>query len=306
MIGSGGGASPITPQVARPANVVSMNPATYVVGGLVDDVDVEIIDARFCYYDYGKGGEQYLFLGVSMKDADDKVHDQYYSAGDKDFFEPSVEGFGGEGLDRKGGWLVPKGNRTALSQGTNSALFMSSLVKESFPVDRLEQLSITEALVGTVMHVLRQAQPKRKGLIKTGAAAGGGEEREKDILLCSKILSLPGQAKVALGKSSGNGASTGSAKTVASTIQTAAATGTSSASATAAGHPAFHDEAEMALMEIVMEAGGQISKKDLAVKAFQKLIGHPNKKELVPYMYSEPFLSSATGMTFDGGIVKIA
>jgi hypothetical protein len=292
--------------VARPANALSMNPATFVQGGLIDDVDVEILDARFCYYDYGKGGEQFLMLGVQMKDADGKTHDQYYSAGDKEFFEPSVEGVGGDGMDRKGGWLIPKGNKSAMGVSTNAGLFLASLVKEGFPVDRMEQLSITEALVGSVLHVLRQAQPKRKGLIKTGAGATGDSQRDPDILLCSKVISLPGQAKVALGKSSGAastvGAQTGqvaASATVQPTAQPVASSGNGI-------NPDLHDEATIALLEILSENNGTIAKKDIAVKAFKKLMTHPKKAALIPYLYSEPFLNNVDGVAFDGATVKMA
>lgn len=306
-IGGGSQAgSKITPQVARPANAVSMNPSTFVQGGLIDDVDVEILDIRFCYYDYGgktNDGKAKLCLGIQMKDADDKVHDQYYSAGDTEFFEPSVEGVGGEGMDRKGGWLIPKGNKSAMGVNTNAGLFLASLVKEGYPVDRLEQLSITEAVVGAVLHVLRAAQPKRKGLIKTGAAAAGGQERDSDILLCSKVISLPGQAKAVLGN--GNGVATSNAGSVAKPT----ATGTVASPAAAASNqaiPGYHDEAVVGIMEILSESDGMVTKKDLPVKAFKKFMTHPQKTALVPYLYSEGFLANCPGITFDGATVKIA
>lgn len=284
---------------------VSLNPATFVQGGLIDDIDATIMRAAFCYWDYDKGGDTYLFLGMVLQDKDGKEHAQYYSAGDKEFFEPG---------DAQGTWLRAKGARSSMNTNTNAAAFLQSLVAAGFPQDRLDTMGIGDALTGLKAHWNQVAQPKRKGLIKTGAAVGE-QEREKSTLLVSAILQLPGQVAAGTGMGMGRPVQPpqlpapppptpppfggmGQAPTPLTQAQ-------APVPATNGGNAELDGEAMIGLMEILMEGGGTVNKAQLPGLAFKKFMSHPNKGKLVPRIYSQEFLTTAPGISFDGATVKM-
>lgn len=283
---------------------VSMNPDNFVEGGLIDDFDGEVMMAKFCYWDYDKGGEQYLFLGLVIKNlADSKEFPQYYSAGDKEMFEPG---------DEEGTWLKAKSDRGAMSTSTNAAALLKSLQAANFPQQRLEEMGIGEALVGLKAHWNRVTQPKRPGLIKTGKAADGKDEREKSTLLVSSILSLPGQVgggvatkKAGLGIGATSPAKTAVGVAAGKTVQSATPAPTNGAAAVA--DPEIDDLCMMTLMEILAENGGTVTKAQLPAMAFKKLMQNPLKAKAIPRIHSIPFLESVTaaGITFDGATVTM-
>lgn len=162
--------------VAAKTAAVSLNPDTFAAGGgLLDDAVVTVTDAAFVLWDYMGKAKQGPALALSMKDEEDKEHDQYFSAGDKKFFVPSGDGE----------YLTPVGDKEALISSTNAAQFLTSLVNAGFPKDRLDEGKIS-ILKGLVVHVHREAQQKRAGL-----AQAREDGREATILLVDKIVKLP-------------------------------------------------------------------------------------------------------------------
>lgn len=273
---------------------VSLIPADFAQGGLIDDIDATIMMAKFCNWDYdGKSDKVGIFLGLVLQDADGKDYTQYYSAGDPDFFMPG---------DADGTWLKAKGTRPQVNNNTNASLFLLSLVAAGFPQDRLNTMGIGDALVGLKAHWNQVAQPKRKGLIKTGQQ--GDNDREKTTLLVSAILNLPGQVAATQTKAPGLG--TGSRPALVPPVSgIATATAAVPATPPTNGNAGDDETATLTLYEILSENGGAVTKAQLPALAFKKLMAHPKKSTLVPRLYSVDFLSTAPGITFDGATVTM-
>lgn len=166
--------------------------AQFSQGGLIDDIDITIVDAAFAEWDYnGSIASPVLALAVQFEDGDGKTYDQYYSAGDLQYFVPSDDGT----------MAVPVGDKQLLNDNTNAAKFFASLLECGFPEDKLGGGNV-KCMVGTKGHVNRVAQPKRQGLIRGGKNA----EKEATVLLMSTITELPGEGpkkvagKVATGR----------------------------------------------------------------------------------------------------------
>ena len=157
--------------------------AAFAQGGLIDDIDVEILDAAFAEWDYNGKQPAVLALGIQYADTDGKTYDQYYSAGDLQYFVPSEDGT----------MAVPVGDKAMLNDNTNTAKFLMSLMECGFPEDKLASGNV-KVLVGTKGHVNRVAQPKRQGLIR-----GGNQDKESTILLFSSITEFPGAGPVKKG-----------------------------------------------------------------------------------------------------------
>jgi hypothetical protein len=163
---------------------VSLRPADYAEGGgLLDDADVTISDARFIMGDYGGAAQNKSpMCRVMMADAEGQEHEQFLSVGSADDFQPDETG---KGLDKVG-------KKAALTKSSNFGMFMDSLVTAGFPANKIEPDDIT-SIVGTDVHVLRKAI-ERKGL---------KDAKAMTVLLVSKINKLPWEKA---------GAKTGTAK----------------------------------------------------------------------------------------------
>lgn len=150
-------------------------------GGLIDDIDVEIMDAVFCEYDYaGSIDHNILALGLSLRDGEGKTYDQYYSAGELTYFVPSDDG----------AMAVPVADKQLLTDTCNAWKFLMSLIECGFPVAALETGNIKN-LIGMQVHVKQFGQPKRQGLIR----GGKNPDREPTVLLVTEILAMPGQVQ---------------------------------------------------------------------------------------------------------------
>jgi hypothetical protein len=319
-VGAGQGVLYVPGQKLPPGlNRVSLNPANFSQGGLVDDVDILVVDARWCYFNYDGKGPEALALGVEIEElqvgADGKKakHEQYFSAGDREYFRPSQMAV--DGIP-DGGILIPTKDRKQINQNTNAAQFLSSAVACGFPIDRLDEMTITDAIVGAVFHVNRMPQPKRAGLIKnkrmvTGQAEGQAE-RESTVLVVTKIVALPGQVPIAQTQAQ----SVPAAAVGRMPVQVQPVRIDIPAMPTASNpNPIPTNGAAMneidwlcmtTLVDILVEAGGQLAKKDLPGPAFRRLMNHPHKGVAVPRIYSDEFLSTCQGIKFDGALISLA
>jgi hypothetical protein len=302
---------------------VSFNPKTFVEGGLIDDVDVEFVEVQFCQYDYNGASDPVLALGVKMRAEQDgqlKDFDQYYSAGSLEHFVPSADGYG----------LEPVGGKTSLNSNTNTAKFFQSLLEASNGgLEEVLNSGNVAGLVGLKCHVARVAQPKRSGIIRTGKNA----DREATVLLVNRIIAYPGQAVPAtpakppsvakpspapvaakVGIGGGTKHTVAPAKIGMGTAARPAATPSPVASAAPPSNGAANGSAEVdelagaTLLEILSMAGGTLAKKDIPPKSFQSdtLKGNPLKAKVVTRIFSDDFLSSAPGITYDGANVSLA
>lgn len=151
-------------------------------GGLIDDVNVEILDAKFVEYDYdGSVNPPVLALAVELNPYDGgedaKPSVEYLSAGALTRFVPSEDG----------SMAVPVGDAQLLNDNCNAIKFLFSALEQGFPEDLLEAGDVT-TLVGMKCHILRVEAPKRQGLIRGGKNA----DRPQTTLTVSSIIELPG------------------------------------------------------------------------------------------------------------------
>jgi len=154
----------------------SLRPTNAKSGGLLDDADVTLRQARFVKYDFAGKSDPKLCLAIEMVDGDSLAHTEYYSAGDLKFFIPTPDAKGYE----------PVADKTALYRSCNAVQFLESLVKSGFPESRLdEDISVIE---GLRVHVARQAQPKRK------FQDGRAQKEDATVLVVTKLYSEVGKA----------------------------------------------------------------------------------------------------------------
>lgn len=267
--------------------VIGFRPSNFSAGGgLVDDADLEVIKSRFIMTDYGGKSDSgdVLVLQLTMKDGDGTEYEQLYSAGNN--FVPSEGGSDEE----NGKFLVPIGDKTQPSGGSNFAFLINSMVNAGLPEDLLDSgdISVLEGLNG---HWNRVPQPKRSGLPKRQSA---NADREQTILVLTSIITVPGETAPAKGKT-------------ASANKAAAAPAKAAAGRTAPAKPAADDNEELTaeLAEILIgamaEAGVDSVKKVQVVQmVFKAAKDNPNKTKLVALAGKPDVLSALDGFSFDG------
>lgn len=300
---------------------ISLAPSTFTQGGgLLDDADVEVIDAAFCLWDYnGSVKPDVPALGLSLrrleggqpspKDGTESGfddNDQYYSCGSPDAFVPNEDGTG----------LKPVGDKTSIVNSTNAALLLASMVNCGLPEDVLASGNIKD-LVGLRMHVNRMEQPK-KGGNKEGFQGGKDPNKKQEVLVCTKIISLPGETQAATkGPVVVSKTGTAKAKTNSSPVQTATkppANAATAQSASASGgfdaENPLHAVAQASVLAVLMENDGSVLRKDLAPKVFQSFEkGDKGAPAIMKLAFDEGFLKggmeAGAGWQYDGTTVSI-
>jgi hypothetical protein len=150
----------------------SIRPSEAKEGGLLDDADVTIVQARFANYDFNGKADTKMVLAVEMKqDGEEKSHVEYYSAGDPKFFVPLADGKGYDCV----------ADKTALYKSCNAIAFLGSLVKAGYPESKLG--SDPSVIDGLKVHVSRVAAKARK--FKDGRSS----KEDATILLVTKLNS---------------------------------------------------------------------------------------------------------------------
>lgn len=159
---------------------ISLNPTSFLEGGgLIDDIDARITEARFVIWDYNgaPGARETLAAKLNLVDADGATHEQYYSAGDPKFFVPTNDGKEVESV----------GTRQALTKGSNLAELVQALANVGFDVSLLDAGDIS-VIEGVNAHWNRVAQPERKG---GGIYKDEGESKRqgpRTLLVPTKLL----------------------------------------------------------------------------------------------------------------------
>jgi hypothetical protein len=167
---------------------ISLNPETFSAGGLLNDVDVEVVSSRFVTYDYnGKITDPQqmpvaLRLDVRVLNSDEE-HTEYLSFGRAPDWV----------IDDEGKTVEPVAGKRP-NNNSVFAMFVQSLIEAGFDKARLEPGDIS-ILEGMKLHVSRRAAPESwKGL---PGQRGGEEKREKTYLAVDRILSDAKTAKSA-------------------------------------------------------------------------------------------------------------
>ena len=183
---------------------VSLKPSTFSKGGLIQDVDVEIIGGRYTLEPpEGYTQRDRVFAELDLKVMDDGSEVvQYWSAGKNTDFTPSADGL----------TAVPSGSRQAFNDNSNFSIFMQNLCMVQFPKALLTDK--LDCLFGTQVHVVRIPAPEREGL-----AVKGEDKKQSYILVPNKLIKLPGEKSKA--RAGAKGKPTASAAPAAAATETA-------------------------------------------------------------------------------------
>lgn len=264
---------------------VSLKPSDAVAGGgPLDDQDVNILSVRFRSWDYN-GQLQTPILGMEVKfqTDDGSLKDQVYSAGDMKHFVPSEDG-------RQ---AVPVGNHTGLNENTNAIAFITSLVNSGFDESKIgDDVSVFD---GTRVHVNALPQPKRPGV--------KGDDKNKTILLVTKLIAMPGENVQAAAPANKKAAAPKTAAPKATQAPVASA-----AQATPASAPAptgdIAERTTQVVCAILAEKGGAVLKSALANTVFQKVAKDVNRNAIVQTAFNDAFLKAGP-WEFDGTTIKM-
>jgi hypothetical protein len=182
-------------------NVAGMLPDEFVSGGLADDFDGIIREARFAPWDYN-GGIDTPVLAARLKiekigpdvDEDDKYVTQYWSAGSLEFFAPSMDGRTqaqethpetGEQVPGAGIYALRVGKREHLTNNTNWAQFLRALIDAQFPRDKFAPgLTFLE---GVKAHFNRLPPDKKGGVMKNQTAEQREKASKRDVLVVTRF-----------------------------------------------------------------------------------------------------------------------
>lgn len=160
-------------------SVASFNPATFVQGGLFNNVNVRIVKARTAYLNYGSGhntGNPIPGVIIAFQDitSGEIYQDALYSAGQK--LIPSQDGR----------FLGSNEDGAAVGTQTNLGAFIQSLAKVGVPIPLLQDGDASK-LVGLEIHVSRV-----KASTLTGRTPEAGQ-KDSEIAIATKLLRLPGE-----------------------------------------------------------------------------------------------------------------
>ena len=161
------------------AKVISLNPADYVRGGLIQDIDVAVTRARWTEWDFnGTITPPSLAACLEFEPLDGgEVHEEYLSAGKLDFFAPNQE--------NDGKTLVSQG-KDHMTQGTKWHLFIQSMADNGADLTVLNAGDIS-VIEGAKVHIVRKPAPPRPGMAK--------RDKEEMMLVVDKVISLPWDKK---------------------------------------------------------------------------------------------------------------
>lgn len=250
-------------------------------GGFLNNVDGVITGYQFTDVFPGGDGDSkkkkgdfnalYFILNARVDGADDDVTTTLF-AGSADDFEISDDGHTLEPLAEGGG----------LRAGTPLFKLLESLIEHGFPETNFPEDQINfEAMIGTrvtFVQVVDEEATKKLGKKKDKKT---GKEYNRTDLKVSAVLALP-QAEAP-----SKGAAKGAAK---------GAKGKQAEPET----PDLNDEAVEALMGVLADADGSIQRSKLTVKVAQKVgLKNPNREELRKLIFSEEFLATEQGWSYD-------
>jgi hypothetical protein len=260
--------------MSNPQIGVSINPDTFVQGGLIDDVDAILTAVRFAKFDYEGKSDAVLALKVNFTTPDGEPHEQYYSAGDLKRFQPSDDGLR----------AIPVAGAASLVVSSNASQFLISIVNAGFPKNKLgDDVSVFD---GTGVHLRRVAQAERKGLSKPKE----GDDRQKTILVVEKILFQPGTKPTF---------TIGSGTTVAKGAPAAGkSVGAPAAAASAPAAPAGGDIDEKTagyIIQVLSENGGSFNKTILPNALFKLLAAakDPDQSKVLNTAFKPEWIGSA-------------
>ena len=178
--------------------LASLLPDEMVAGGLADDFDGIVREARYAPFDY-MGNIEEPVLAIALKierldvckgaDDDERFIHQFWSAGNMDHFRPSMDGkepTGGTGMEiGPGVYAIRVGQRTALNNNTNAAQLMRSLLDAQFPREKFSpDVRFMEGLKG---HWNRLPPDKKGGQFKDQTPEQRDKASKRDVLCLTRF-----------------------------------------------------------------------------------------------------------------------
>lgn len=254
---------------------ISLRPETWTTGGMIDDADVEVMEAEFVLFDYNGQQPEGPALRLGLKDLsseDSPVVQQYWSAGKKENFVPTDDGKG----------LLPVGKATGLSKSSNLAALFDSLLKKGFPVDKID--NVTDTIVGGRFHMNKVTLPKIK-------SADGSESKDRTALVVTNVIKWPwdkakGGAKTAPKAASAAPSSAPSASPAPS------APASEPAAAEGEGNSSLDEKAKQSVIAAVKAAGGTMKRADISTPIFKLQARDPDKSKIVKRAFDAAFLAT--------------
>lgn len=286
--------------VAKPHNdspLASLLPDDMVAGGLADDFDGIVREARYAPFDY-MGSVQDAVLSIQLKierldvdkdaDADERFISQNWSAGSLEHFRPSVDGVNptpGEGMAIEPGYFAMRvGQKTALNNNTNAAQLMRSMLDAQFPRDKFKpDVRFIEGMKG---HWNRLPPDKKGGQFKDQTAEQAAKASKRDVLCLTRFDGFVAE---------GAGSGVANPGTPTQAPAAAASTATTGASSSTAGGNV--DEKLRAIVTSVVKAGAPAIKKTALSGAVLKAgKGDKDVNAMVKRVTTTEFLESLTDL----------
>lgn len=178
--------------------VASLLPDEMIAGGLADDFDGIVREARYAPFDY-MGNIEEPVLAVRLKierldmdksaDDDERFIMQYWSAGSLEHFRPSMDGkeaTSGAGMEIEPGvYALRVGQRTALNNNTNAAQLMRSLLDAQFPREKFKpDVRFMDGIKG---HWNRLPPDKKGGQFKDQTVEQAAKSSRRDVLCLTRF-----------------------------------------------------------------------------------------------------------------------
>lgn len=241
--------------------IISLRPSDAVEGGAIPkDKNNKITLARFVQWDYNGKAPMTTALKLTLVDDDGEEHEQYYSVASPDRFIPTEDGRG----------LVAVGAATNLTKSSNYFLFAQNLVSAGFPENKIAgDPVIFENLYAYWIGI---PEPTRTGLTRTAEQQARGV---RELLVPQKVLSSPAIAGGKGVKAPAKAAV--KAAPPAATEDVVAADGDLTAKAVAF------------VTKLVTEAGGPITRKQVAARVFRDMAKDPQRDEISNLIFSADF-----------------
>lgn len=163
---------------------ISLNPNTFVSGGLLNDADVEIVEARYVLFDYQgtvDANNTRTALRLQMRTLDGTQEaTEHLTLGSTTDFIPNTKD-GGLTLDSLSG-------KTSLGRRSKLFFFLQSLADAGADVSRLDSGRADE-LEGLKIHIVRKPMPDLGGLEIT--RRGKNQDQHIEYLHVTKLIDWP-------------------------------------------------------------------------------------------------------------------
>lgn len=293
--------------------IVGMDESEFQAGGLATDFDGEVVEARTVIWNYDNGngprttqvhddegnviGEEPLVtlaVRITIKRDDDEPDVvNYWSAGDVNNFQPSMDGKTPAPLDEagcsEGIYFIKVGSKAQLNNNTNYAQALQALAdaESQAPALKRQRTPSVQFLEGLYGHWERIPQRKRSGIVKPENEAK--KKFPDEVLVCTVVKAKPAGSKVA-------GKIAPKAAPAAPKAAPAKPTPTTSSASTSAntGSESLDEKLIGIVMQAALDAGddgiakGKLSKFVLA----DATLTQPEKAKGVPRVANTAFLEA--------------